>query len=80
MSGLPRPSPVALDKKMGRLETWVADRWGHLLVSAARPLPAIDGLLAATTQHHDMTLVSRNVKDFIGLNLDIINPWDVQEG
>jgi hypothetical protein len=27
-----------------------------------------------------MTLVSRNVKDFIGLNLDIINPWDVQEG
>ena len=68
---------------LGRLlpvDTHVADRWGRLLASAARPLPAIGGLLAATALHHDMTLVSRNVKDFIGLNLDIINPWDVQEG
>ena len=68
---------------LGRLlpvDTQVADRWGRLLASAARPLPAIDGLLAATALHHDMTLVSRNVKDFIGLNLEIINPWDVQEG
>lgn len=66
---------------LGRLlpvDPQVADRWGRLLASAARPLPAIDGLLAATALHHDMTLVSRNVKDFIGLNLDIINPWDVQ--
>jgi hypothetical protein len=62
------------------IDTHVADRWGRLLASAARPLPAIDGLLAATALHHDMTLVSRNVKDFIGLNLEIINPWDVQEG
>lgn len=67
---------------LGRLlqiDAQVADRWGRLLAGAARPLPAIDGLLAATALHHDMTLVSRNVKDFIGLNLDIINPWDVQE-
>ncbi len=60
------------------IKAWRARSSYELLASAARPLPAIDGLLAATALHHDMTLVSRNVKDFIGLNLDIINPWDVQ--
>ena len=68
---------------LGRLlavDAQVADRWGCLLADAARPLPAIDGLLAATALHHNLTLVSRNVKDFIGLNLEIINPWDQENG
>lgn len=54
----------------------VADRWGRLQAKAGRPLPAIDGLLAATALQHDLTLVTRNVKDFNGLNLSIINPWE----
>ena len=36
---------------LGRLLTvdaHTADRWGRLMASAGRPLPAIDGLLAAT--------------------------------
>jgi predicted nucleic acid-binding protein len=66
---------------LGRLlpvDTQVADRWGRLLASATRPLPAIDSLLAATALQHNLTMVSRNTRDFMGLNLDIINPWDVQ--
>jgi len=43
---------------------------------AGRPLPAIDGLLAATALQHDLTLVTRDVKDFKGLGLNIFNPWD----
>jgi hypothetical protein len=65
---------------LGRLlpvDAQVADRWSRLQASAARPLPAIGGLLAATALQHDLTLVSHNVKDFIGLNLKIINPWEV---
>jgi len=54
----------------------VADRWGRLRNDAGRPLPAIDGLLAATALQHDLTLVTRNVKDFKGLNLTLVNPWE----
>lgn len=53
----------------------VADRWGRLVASAGRPLPAIDSLLAATATEHDLVLVTRNVKDFAGLPVNIFNPW-----
>lgn len=58
------------------IDSGVADRWGHLLAHAGRPLPAIDSLLAATALHHNLTLVTRNVKDFAGTNVHLINPWD----
>ena len=35
-----------------------------------------DGLIAATALHYDLTVVTRNVKDFAGLGADIFNPWD----
>lgn len=53
-----------------------ADRWGRLMAQAGRPLPAIDALLAATALQHDLTLVTRNTKDFAGLEVRLINPWD----
>ena len=64
---------------VGRLlpiDQLVADRWGTLLANAGRPLPAIDALLAATAIEHQLTLVTRNTKDFIGLGVDLMNPWD----
>lgn len=53
----------------------VADRWGRLVAAAGRPLSAIDSLLAATALEHDLVLVTRNVKDFPGLPVQIFNPW-----
>ena len=53
----------------------VADRWGRLVAAAGRPLPAIDSLLAATALAHDLVLVTRNVKDFAGLPVQLFNPW-----
>ena len=35
-----------------------------------------DLIIAATALEYDMTLVTRNVKDFTGLSLKIVNPWD----
>lgn len=63
---------------IGRLldiDRQIADRWGRMQASAGRTLPAIDGLLAATALQHDLTLVTRNTKDFSGLNLRLIDPW-----
>lgn len=64
---------------VGRLlavDVATADRWGRLMAQAARPLPAIDALLAATALRHDLTLVTRNTRDFLGLGVNLINPWE----
>jgi predicted nucleic acid-binding protein len=57
----------------------VADRWGVL--GAERqlrgiPLSTADGLIAATALERNLTVVTRNVKDFAGLGLAVFSPWD----
>ena len=57
----------------------VAERWGILSARAldnGTPLPNIDGLIAATALVNNLTLVTRNVKDFVGLDVTIVNPWE----
>ena len=57
------------------IDEQVADRWGKLVASAGRPVPAIDSLLAATALVHGLHMVTRNAKDFESLGLEVINPW-----
>lgn len=57
------------------IDAQVADRWGHLVAQADRPLPAIDSLLAATALTHGLTLVTRNRRDFQHPGLVMIDPW-----
>jgi toxin FitB len=52
----------------------IADIWGH--IRAPRPLPAIDGLLAATALAHDLTLVTRNVRQLEGTGVRLLNPFE----
>jgi len=57
----------------------IAERWGHLAATAKQQgltLAVVDGVIAATALHHDLILVTRNVKDFAGLGIDISNPWE----
>lgn len=53
----------------------VADQWGTLMAASARPLPAIDSLLAATALTHGLVIVTRNVADFAVAGLKVLNPW-----
>jgi predicted nucleic acid-binding protein len=56
----------------------ITDRWGVLAADAkrkGRALSVIDGLLAATALHHNLTIVSRNADDFAGTGVLIVNPW-----
>jgi toxin FitB len=39
-----------------------------------QPINAPDGLIAATALEHDLTVVTRNVKHFAGLGVEILNP------
>lgn len=57
------------------VDTHVADRWGRLMAVAGRPIPAIDSLIGATAAHHGLSLVTRNTRDYVGLGLDVVNPW-----
>ena len=56
----------------------VADRWGMLAAAAkreGRPLPVVDGLLAATALEHNLAIVSRDVHHFIAARVQVLNPW-----
>jgi len=57
----------------------IAERWGVLSARAldkGSPLPNIDGLIAATAVEHDLTLVTRNLKNFAGIQVSLLNPWE----
>lgn len=57
----------------------VARLWGELTAArrqAGKPLPVADGLIAATARHHKLSIMTRNVADFAGCGVALINPWD----
>ncbi|MBV8084731.1 MAG: type II toxin-antitoxin system VapC family toxin [Chloroflexi bacterium] len=54
----------------------IAEEWGRL--NAARPLPMVDGLLAASARVLGLTLVTRNERDFRGLSVIVLNPFNGQ--
>ncbi len=55
------------------------EQWGVLRAQCKRvgkPLGMADGLIAATALNTGMAIVTRNVSDFQGLGVELINPWD----
>jgi predicted nucleic acid-binding protein len=59
------------------IDNAVSDRWGRM--SAVRPIPVIDGLLAATAAVNGLTLVTRNDRDIAGLGAIVLNPFRTGE-
>jgi len=56
----------------------IAERWGLISAQArmaGTPLAVIDGLLAATALHHNLTFVTRNTKDVRIAGINTLNPW-----
>lgn len=51
----------------------ICDRWGR--IGLERPVPPIDGLLAATALDHRLTLVTRNETDVARCGVDVLNPF-----
>ena len=56
------------------IDAAVADRWGRLNVPD--PLPAVDGLLAATALVHDLSVVSRHVRDIARAGVRVVDPFE----
>jgi predicted nucleic acid-binding protein len=57
----------------------IAERWGILAGEQrlkGKQIKVADGLIVATALHHDLTIVTRNVRDFNGLGVTVLNPWE----
>ena len=55
------------------VDTAVAQRYARLHVP--NPRPERDALIAATAIEHGMTVVTRNVRDFVATGARVIDPW-----
>lgn len=56
------------------VDTAVAQRCARLHVP--NPRSDRDALIAATALVHGMTIVTRNIKDFIPTGVELLNPWE----
>jgi predicted nucleic acid-binding protein len=66
------------EQRLLAVDLEVAQAWGRFTAEAdrvGRPLPTIDGLLLATAQVHSLTLVTRNVGDFVDRGVKVLNPY-----
>lgn len=61
------------DRILG-IDAATASLWGEL--SAQRPRPVVDTLLAATALKHGLTLVTRNVEDVRDIGVMLLDPWN----
>jgi toxin FitB len=80
-----RASLLALETRFeGRVlpaTSEVAKTWGELTARrerSGRPLAVVDGLLAATCIVHGLALVTRNIRHFEDLSLQLVNPWEAE--
>ena len=47
---------------------------------AGRPIGVEDGMIAAICIANGAALATRNIKDFAGLGISLLNPWDSSAG
>jgi toxin FitB len=55
------------------IDTATARRWGEL--SAARSLPVVDTLIAATALTRGLVLATRNTRDVQSTGVAVVDPW-----
>ena len=69
--------PAYFEARILAIDMNVADAWGKFQSQTkGRTLPAIDALIAATAYVNQLTLVTRNTKDFVDTPIEIVNPWN----
>ena len=68
------------DQRVLPIERWEAERAAAFQAHARREgrvLQLADALIAGTAVTNSLTIATRNVKDFDGLDVAVIDPWEV---
>jgi hypothetical protein len=68
----------AFDTRIIALDVNVAIRWGLLrntLERGGAPYSPVDAIIAATALRFELTIVTRNVRHFVGSGAALLNPW-----
>jgi len=56
----------------------VSRAWAKLVISLKRkgqPVPLLDGMIAATALAHNLTVATRNLKDFKKTGVEVVDPF-----
>lgn len=72
-----REVEAAFDGRVLGIDNAVSENWGRM--SAIRPIPVVDCLLAATALTNGLTLVTRNDRDVAGIGVTVLNPFKPAE-
>ena len=70
--------PARFAERILPIDSAVAEHWGDVMALSRRSgvaLSTMDGFFAATALAKNLTLVTRNVKDFESFGVDLFNPW-----
>jgi len=70
--------PNRFEQRILSIGQRVADTWGIVMARSQKrgvALSSIDGLIAATAEKHNLTLVTRNTKDFEASGISLLDPW-----
>jgi predicted nucleic acid-binding protein len=57
----------------------ISRRWAALVVNLKRSgetMPLLDGMIAATALQHDLTIATRNTRDFRKAGVTVLNPFE----
>jgi predicted nucleic acid-binding protein len=69
--------PLRFERRILPVDNDIAEAWGRTVSRSealGRPMGAMDAFLSATAEVHHLTLVTRNVSDFVMLKA-VVNPW-----
>ena len=75
---LARDLPQRFEQRVLPVDEPVALAWGDLMGLAkrrGRGLSSMDGLIAATAIARQLTLATRNTRDFEGFGIELFDPW-----
>lgn len=64
---------MAFDERILPINTVVAASWGEMLAESEKHID--DTGIAATARCHSLVLVTRNVKDFAGRHVSVLDPF-----
>ena len=66
------------DGRILEIDIEVMRVWGEMSAKLPRTLPIQDTLIAATAITNNLTIASRNIKDFKDIaGLPVLNPWEL---